>query len=100
MDPQSARRLACASHPSDVKDIISKNYIEHHRAVSLLDTDMEQPNKRCCNKDLRGRCRKNISDVALTQYCWKHQKDDSFANPRDSILCHWNHLGLFEKSTS
>ena len=99
MDPQSARTLRrAAKHPlGHVTTVLMKNYIEGHRSKSLLDTTIEEPEHRCIYPVTRGRCRKRVTDVALTQYCAKHQRRSCFATPGDKTLTHWNHHGLFQK---
>ena len=99
MDPQSARALRCAAkHPlGHVTTELMKNYIEGHRSKSKLDTTIEEPEHRCIYPVTRGRCRKRVTDVALPQYCAKHQRRSCFATPGDDMLTHWNHHGLFQK---
>ena len=99
MDPQSARALRCTSKQQfgDVTNVIMTNYIDGHRSRSKLDTTTEQPEHRCIYKVTNGRCRKRVSDVALTQYCAKHQKRSCFITPGDSMLTHWNHHGYFQQ---
>ena len=99
MDPQSARALRCAAkHPlGDVTTVLIQNYIKGHRSQTLLDTTIDEPEHRCIYPVTRGRCRKRVTDVALTQYCAKHQRRSCFATPGDNMLTHWNHHGLFQK---
>ena len=99
MDPACARALACAAkHPlGRVGGVMVQNYTDEHRSATLLDTTPEPPENRCIWKDGRGRCRKLVSGVALTQYCWKHQSRGGICDPGDSMLCHWNYSKLFQR---
>ena len=99
MDPASARALVCtAKRPiGRVADVVLQTYIHDHRSPSLLDTTPELPGSRCIMKSGRGRCRKQVSGVALTQYCWKHQARRGICDPGDATLCHWNFNKLFQK---
>ena len=102
MDPSSARAMECAAKSplGGVFEIMSLLHLQEHRSVSLLDTTPELPADRCIERVGGGRCRKTVSKVALTQYCWKHQKKNSLSHPSDKILCHWNSKKLFQKGTS
>ena len=99
MDPSSARALACvAKRPlGPAGDALVQDYLETHRAPSLLDTTLEEPETRCVERLGRGRCRKRVSGVALTQYCWKHQRLSGICYPGDKALCSWNSNKLFQR---
>ena len=101
--------MACtAKQPlSGVFEVMKTSYIEEHRSRSLLDMTPELPYNRCIMPVTNGRCRKTVSGVALTQYCWKHQPGDAFrrpgrynrvCNPGDSELCSWNYNELLQKN--
>ena len=98
MDPASVRALRCTSkRPFGITtDVLITNYIEGHRSRTILDTDVEEPATRCIYPVTRGRCRKRVSDVALTQYCAKHQKCSSFCYPADKHLVWWNHRNIHQ----
>ena len=100
MDPASARALVCVSkHPlGDAGEALKRAYLESHRAPSLLDTTPEEPETRCIERlGGNGRCRKRVSSVALTQYCWKHQRRSGICHPGDKALCCWNSNKLFQR---
>ena len=99
MDPSSVRALACsAKQPfGQITDIVLNAFLDDHRSRSVLDIPLVLPANRCIEKIGRGRCRKIVARVALTQYCWKHQRLDSFCHPCDEILCHWNLNNLFQR---
>ena len=77
MDPASARALLCtAKNPirQQILDVIMSRYKEEHRSKTSLDTTPETPPSRCIQKVGGGRCRKTVSEAAIVQLCWKHQK--------------------------
>ena len=92
MDPSSVRALACAAKRplGQVSDVIVSDYLEEHRGATMLVTTPEPPENRCIMKVTRGRCRKQVTRVALVQYCWRHQPGGGIRFPRDSTVCHWN----------
>ena len=96
MDPSSVRVLACSANQpfGHITNIVLNAFVDDHRSRSLLDTTLDLPANRCIEKIGRGRCRKIVSRVALTQYCWKHQRLDSFCHPCDKVLGHWNFNNL------
>ena len=98
MDPASARAMACAAKCplGRVFEVMKESYSEDHRSRSLLDTTLELPLNRCIMPVTNGRCRKTVSGVALTQYCWKHQPGGGLCYPGDSALCHWNFHGVLQ----
>ena len=99
MDPQSIRALACfAKHPfGGILQSIIDEYATGHRERALLITTRVEPTWRCIKKAGSGRCRKRVSEVALTQYCGKHQKHSPFVEPKDKALTHWNYHNLLQK---
>ncbi len=100
MDPASARAMACtAKRPlSRVFEVIKESYLEEHRSRSLLDMTPEPPYNRCIMAVTNGRCRKTVSGVALTQYCWKHQPGGGICCPGDSTVCSWNFNGVLQRT--
>jgi hypothetical protein len=92
--------MACtAKQPlSDVFEVMKTNYIEEHRSRSMLDMTPELPYNRCIMPVTNGRCRKIVSGVALTQYCWKHQPGGGICHPGDSVVCSWNYNGILQKN--
>ena len=110
MDPASARAMVCASKSplGEVFEIMRLLYFQEHRIDVCLKRlytkfrngapavyEPELPASRCiervgCGQQRvgRGRCRKTVSKVALTQYCWKHQKEGIYSS--DEKLCHYS----------
>ena len=101
MDPASMRALACVSKRplGQAFDAIVENYIEEHRSATLLDTTPEPPMNRCIMKVGRGRCRKAVPEVAVVQYCWKHQPGGGICFPGDRAVCNWNYHGLLQTTS-
>ena len=98
MDPASVRALACASKQplGLVFKTMVDNYLEEHRSRTLLGTKPEAPNDRCIYKVTRGRCRKKVPGVAITQYCAKHQPGGGICFPGDGAVCRWNFHDLMQ----
>ena len=98
MDPASVRAMACtATTPLGlVFGVMKDGYQDEHRTRSLLDTTPELPIDRCVMPVTRGRCRRTVSSVALTQYCWRHQPGGGLCYPGDAALCRWTFTGVLQ----
>ena len=98
MDPASVRALACASKAplGLVFETMVTNYLDEHRARTLVDTTPIAPNNRCSHTDGRGRCRKTVPGVAIVQWCATHQARRGILYPGDRLVCHWNFHDLMQ----
>ena len=79
MDCSDVRHfIAAARHPLDkIRNVLVEQYYiadtrERARATGLLHATDGEPS-RCRARVGRGRCRKRVPQVAINQYCWKHQ---------------------------
>ncbi len=98
MDCRSARRLCCTSKATLPKALgeTVRHYLADARAeAQACGLDIARLNEpmRCRARVGQGRCRKGVSEAAITQYCCKHQRGRSLAEPGDGEV-EWALLGV------
>ena len=94
MDCRDARRfIAAAKDPlASIRPVLVDQWFLTDTRAEAIPEPLEDP-LRCRARVGKGRCRKRVSGLAITQYCCKHQQGRSPTEPGD-LMVEWALRGV------